>query len=1003
MRFSSLGCLTCLLVSFSTLSWSAERIPARGFQLDLGNKVSKAKTLSKNTLSQSFRLKSKNQFKVIHERKDTKGNTHSRYQQTYMGVPVWGDSLVLHKKQTGKLTASGYIIKGIDESKVESHIVNSAAMEQQAAISLAMDINKHTPDQWTIKNIHAELVIYLLNNSPKLAYKINYLVHPKSIDQKPSRPHMILDAINGKVLKQWEGLTHLKTGTGPGGNEKTGRYEYGTDFGFLDITVDNETCTLENQNVKTINLNHGTSGSEAHSYACPRNTVKEINGAYSPLNDAHFFGNTVFDMFQDWLGVAPLSFQLVMQVHFENDFENAFWDGSAMVFGDGGDMLYPLVDLNIAAHEVSHGFTEQNSNLIYRDQSGGINEAFSDIAGEAAEYYLKGSVDWLVGSETMKNQEAMRYFENPTLDGYSIGHTDDYVDGMDVHESSGVFNRAFYLIANTEGWNVQSAFMIFANANMDYWSANTDFHDGACGVIHAANDLSLNYNLVNDTFKQVGINCYDLPFIDNDTDTMDDNWEIRNGLDPTYTADGPLDLDSDGLSNIEEYKAGTLANNPDTDDDNLGDYEEINTHKTDPTSNDTDQDSMTDDFEIEHNLDPLDGNDGLLDFDNDGYSNTKESKYGTDIFNPISYPSLIEITLEGSGIPSNWLKPDSADAHWVITGDTAGQGNTSLKSQSIDDDQAAIIEFTDQFAEGDISFWAKISSEEGWDYLIITLNGNPALSLTGEQDWAEYKIAVPEGENHIQFIYAKDVIIAEGDDTAWIDHIIYAPQDSDSDGIPDFWEIQHNLNPNNPSDAEQDLDSDGLSNYQEYKLKSDINNTDSDNDLLIDGWEFKYGFNPALKIETYQDPDSDGLDNYQEQVYETNPLNPDTDEDGMHDLWETINNLSPNKNDAALDSDGDNVTNIEEFQLGTNPQKADTDGDGIDDGIELNSRGTSPLNSDSDNDGVNDGQDTYPTDPSRHSKKKDSFLGLGSIHPLFILALTFITFGFRPLRKQPLR
>ncbi|MEI8640348.1 hypothetical protein P4S68_01815 [Pseudoalteromonas sp. Hal099] len=102
----------------------------------------------------------------------------------------------------------------------------------------------------------------------------------------------------------------------------------------------------------------------------------KVNGAYSPLNDAHAFGTAVFDMYQQWYNTAPLTFQLLMRVHSGDNWENATWNGQAMTFGDGADRFYPLVSLDIVSHEVSHGFTSQNSNLIYAEQSGGINESF---------------------------------------------------------------------------------------------------------------------------------------------------------------------------------------------------------------------------------------------------------------------------------------------------------------------------------------------------------------------------------------------------------------------------------------------------------------------------------------------------------------------------------------------------------------------------------------------------------------------------------------------------
>jgi vibriolysin len=120
-------------------------------------------------------------------------------------------------------------------------------------------------------------------------------------------------------------------------------------------------------------------------------------------------------MFNDWVGVAPLRFTLVMRVHYRTGYENAFWNGTSMTFGDGASKYYPFVDVNLSAHEVSHGFTQQNSGLFYRSESGGINEAFADITGEAAEFYWKGTVDWIVGAAITKNSAGLRFFRKPHL------------------------------------------------------------------------------------------------------------------------------------------------------------------------------------------------------------------------------------------------------------------------------------------------------------------------------------------------------------------------------------------------------------------------------------------------------------------------------------------------------------------------------------------------------------------------------------------------------------
>ena len=268
---------------------------------------------------------------------------------------------------------------------------------------------------------------------------------------------------------------------------------------------------MNSTNVKTVNLNHSTSNtsSTAFSYTCPRNTTKAINGAYSPLNDAHYFGNVVFNMFQAYVGQAPLTFQLQMKVHYRSSYENAFWNGSAMTFGDGASTFYPLVSLDVSSHEVAHGFTEQQSNLCYNDGSdcGGMNEAFSDMAGEAAEYFMRGSNDWLVGADIFKGNGALRYMNNPPQDGSSIDHADDMTSSIDPHYSSGVYNKAFYLLATKAGWNTQKAFQAFARANRDYWTANVSFDQGACGVETAAGDLGFTVADVTSAFASVGVAC----------------------------------------------------------------------------------------------------------------------------------------------------------------------------------------------------------------------------------------------------------------------------------------------------------------------------------------------------------------------------------------------------------------------------------------------------------------------------------------------------------------
>lgn len=365
-------------------------------------------------------------------------------------------------------------------------------------------MNSDKPD---IENRHSKLMVRVGEDQvARMVYLVDFFVAGES----PERPFMFVDAESGAILDSWDGINHAHA-TGPGGNSKTGAYYFGQDFPSILMSKSGNTCTMSNENVKTVNLNGATSGSTAFSYTCNDSTnyndYKTVNGAYSPINDAQYFGNVVFDMFQDWMQTAPLTFQLTMRVHYGSNYENAFWNGSSMTFGDGQNRFYPLVDINVSAHEVSHGFTEQNSGLVYKNMSGGMNEAYSDIAGEAAEYYMRGSVDWIVGADIFKGDGGLRYFDQPSKDGKSIDDASQYYDGINVHYSSGVFNRAFYLLSTKYNWDIKSGFQVFTLANQMYWGANSTFDQGGCGVAKAADDLSFNRDNVVKAFAEVGVDA----------------------------------------------------------------------------------------------------------------------------------------------------------------------------------------------------------------------------------------------------------------------------------------------------------------------------------------------------------------------------------------------------------------------------------------------------------------------------------------------------------------
>jgi pseudolysin len=138
-----------------------------------------------------------------------------------------------------------------------------------------------------------------------------------------------------------------------------------------------------------------------------------------------------------------------------------------------------------------------------------MNEAFSDMAAQAAEFYSTGVSSWMIGAEIMKEDsgyEALRYMDLPSRDGGSIDSADEYYVGLDVHYSSGVYNHLFYLIANQDGWDTRKAFDVMVKANMDYWTPYSTFDQGACGVLSAAKDLGFDAESIKPSLTKVALN-----------------------------------------------------------------------------------------------------------------------------------------------------------------------------------------------------------------------------------------------------------------------------------------------------------------------------------------------------------------------------------------------------------------------------------------------------------------------------------------------------------------
>jgi vibriolysin len=202
---------------------------------------------------------------------------------------------------------------------------------------------------------------------------------------------------------------------------------------------------------------------------------------------------------------------LISTVHYSTNYVNAYWDGTQMVYGDGDGVnsIELGKDADVTVHELTHAVTENESNLTYSGQSGGLNEAMSDTFSAICESQASGTWStaaaiWMIGEDVWTPgtaNDALRYMDDPAKDGVSKDWAPNVTSSTDVHYSSGVPNLAFALLSkggvhprgrstiNVPAIGVEKAARIWYKANTDIYTASTTFANAKTWTIQAAADL----------------------------------------------------------------------------------------------------------------------------------------------------------------------------------------------------------------------------------------------------------------------------------------------------------------------------------------------------------------------------------------------------------------------------------------------------------------------------------------------------------------------------------
>ena len=234
---------------------------------------------------------------------------------------------------------------------------------------------------------------------------------------------------------------------------------------------------------------------------------KAVNEAFDHAGTTWDFYKTIFGReFVDGNGKT-----LVSSVHYSQKYDNAFWNGQQMVYGDGDGVIFQrfTAALDVIAHELTHGVTQFTAQLAYHDQSGALNESMSDVFGSMVKQWALGQTvtqaDWLIGAAIMApgfKGRALRDMANPgtAFDDPNLGrdtqpgHMRDYVqteaDNGGVHTNSGIPSRAFVLAAKAIGGNSwEKAGKIWYVTLTQRLTADGDFAKCATETVSVARDL----------------------------------------------------------------------------------------------------------------------------------------------------------------------------------------------------------------------------------------------------------------------------------------------------------------------------------------------------------------------------------------------------------------------------------------------------------------------------------------------------------------------------------
>ncbi len=464
-----------------------------------------------------------------------------RYQQTYNGIPIEFATWLVQVNNDRVFALNGEIL---DNPQLNSIFTIS----EENALQFALNYMGADLYMWQDNGEEELLKAFKKDENATYFPKAEKIIAPKKINfnnselrtaykfnvysKKPyARKNIYVDAITGEILFEIS-LLNDSDEVGTAHTQYSGVQPINTEYtGGVYILNDNTRA----DGIKTMNCQMGIDYDLAVDFTDADNDWNNVNAEKDEYaTDAHFATASTYDYYLNVQGrnsIDGAGYPLWSFVHFDlveygyGTNTNAFWNGQWMTYGDGEEPITPLTTVDICGHEITHGLTSNTCNLNYQDESGSLNEGFSDIFGTAIEFYaVPAYADWTIGEDI---GAVFRSIADPNStnkpDTYQGNYwnfgSDDYGG---VHTNGLVLCYAFYLLS--EGGSGQNDLMnnyIVAGIGMDkaeqiffrlqtvYLTPNSNYHDAWFYCMQAAADLygacSPEVKSVGDAFYAIGV------------------------------------------------------------------------------------------------------------------------------------------------------------------------------------------------------------------------------------------------------------------------------------------------------------------------------------------------------------------------------------------------------------------------------------------------------------------------------------------------------------------